>query len=70
MAAIVSPMSGKIVNVFVSEGEKIEEGQVVLVLEAMKMENDVVASEGGTIAKILVKEGQQVNAGEDLITLA
>lgn len=70
MAAVTAPMSGKIVNVFVSEGEKVEDGQTVLVLEAMKMENDVVAPQDGTVEKILVKEGQMVNAGDELITLA
>lgn len=70
MAAATAPMSGKIVSILVEVGEKVEDGQAVVVLEAMKMENDVVAPANGTVDKILVNVGQMVNGGDELVTLA
>lgn len=64
--SIKAPMAGKIITVMVQEGEKVEKGQPVMVLEAMKMENDLVAPQDGTIQRVLVKEGQSVKAGEIL----
>ncbi|MCO5384500.1 biotin/lipoyl-containing protein [Desulfosporosinus sp.] len=68
--SIKAPMAGKIINVLVQEGEKVEKGQPVLVLEAMKMENDLVAPQDGTVQLVLVKEGQSVKGGEELVQLA
>ena len=70
MAAVLCPMVGKITNVFVSEGEKVEAGQVLCILEAMKMENEIFAPESGTVEKILVKAGDSVSAQDELIKLA
>ena len=66
---INSPMPGKIINVKVNVGQAIKKGEVVLILEAMKMENEIVASQDGTIASVNVTAGQSVEAGDILVTL-
>lgn len=66
---VPSPMPGKIISVKVSEGKAIKRGEVILVLEAMKMENEIVAPQDGTVASINVAAGQSVEAGELLATL-
>lgn len=66
---IASPMPGKIVGVKANAGDSVKKGQVVLVLEAMKMENEIVAPEDGTVASVDVREGAQVEAGARLMTL-
>lgn len=64
-----APMPGKILSVKVSEGQDVKKGDVVLILEAMKMENEVVAPEDGTIASINCSTGDSVEAGDILATL-
>lgn len=66
---IESPMPGSIMKVLVKKGDKVEKGQVVLVLEAMKMENDVVAENSGTVSKVLVEAGSFVQAGSPMIEI-
>ncbi len=66
---INAPMPGKIVDVKVKVGDAVKKGQTVLVLEAMKMENDIVAPEDGTVASINVAVGSAVEAGETIATL-
>ena len=66
---IVAPMTGTIVKVFVEPGDTVDNGDVLLVLEAMKMENDVIATIQGKIDSVHVTEGTIVNAGDMLITL-
>lgn len=66
---VIAPMPGKILGVKAKVGEKVKKGQVVLILEAMKMENEIVAPEEGTIASIEVNEGASVEAGAVLATL-
>jgi propionyl-CoA carboxylase alpha chain len=61
--ATVAPMPGTVVRVSVEQGETVEAGAELLVLEAMKMEHRVVAAAGGTVAELLVQAGQQVEAG-------
>jgi len=63
---ILAPMPGKIVRVLVQAGEKVEAGQGLLVVEAMKMQNEIRSPKSGTVERLLVKEGQPVNAGEIL----
>lgn len=63
---IVAPMPGKIVRVLVAAGDAVEAGQGLLVVEAMKMQNEVKSPKKGTIQKILVSEGAAVNAGDVL----
>jgi biotin carboxyl carrier protein len=67
---ILTPMPGKIVRVLVQVGEKVEAGQGLLVVEAMKMQNEVRSPKSGTVERLLVKEGQPVNAGEVLCVVA
>lgn len=66
---VVAPMPGKILGVKVKNGEAVKKGQVVMILEAMKMENEIVAPEDGTVASIDVNEGASVEAGALLATL-
>lgn len=66
---VTSPMPGKILAVKASVGQAVKKGEVVLILEAMKMENEVVAPEDGTIASINVAVGSAVEAGDTLATL-
>lgn len=64
-----APMPGKIVAVKANAGDAVKKGQVILVLEAMKMENDIVAPQDGTIASIDTAVGNSVEAGETIATL-
>ncbi len=66
---ITAPMPGTILDIKVSVGQTIQKGDVVCVLEAMKMENDIPASQGGTVASINVQKGSNVNANDVIITL-
>ena len=64
-----APMPGKVVAVKANAGDTVKKGQVILVLEAMKMENDIVAPADGTVASIDTAVGSAVEAGETLATL-
>jgi len=66
---IEAEMQGTILAVEVDAGDEVAAGDVVLVLEAMKMENDVVAESGGTVAEVLVEEGESVDMGDPLVVL-
>lgn len=66
---VSSPMPGKILNIKSSVGASVKKGEVILILEAMKMENEVVAPEDGTVASINVAAGDSVEAGDTLATL-
>lgn len=63
---LTAPMPGKVVRVLVDQGSQVEAGVGVLVVEAMKMQNEIKSPKKGTIQKILVGEGTAVNAGEVL----
>lgn len=67
---VTAPMPGTILAVNVSVGQKVEEGQAVAVLEAMKMENEIPAPCAGTVASINVDKGASVETGAVLITLS
>ncbi|HDI12294.1 MAG TPA: biotin/lipoyl-binding protein [Candidatus Bathyarchaeota archaeon] len=67
--AVTAPMTGKIVSVKVKKGDEVKEGQVVCVLEAMKMENEITAPRSGRIKEIRVSEGTAVNEGEILLVI-
>jgi biotin carboxyl carrier protein len=63
---LLAPMPGKVVRVLVSQGAEVEAGTGVLVVEAMKMQNEVKSPKKGTVQKILAAEGAAVNAGDVL----
>jgi biotin carboxyl carrier protein len=67
---IVAPMPGKVVRLLVKEGDRVEAGQGLLVVEAMKMQNEIRSPKSGTVERILAKEGQPVNSGEVLCVVA
>lgn len=67
--AVVSPMAGVVKSVLVKEGDDVEQGQTLLVLEAMKMDNRVNAPRAGSVAQVHVGEGQSVAEGESLMVL-
>jgi biotin carboxyl carrier protein len=67
---ILAPMPGKVVRVLVQQGEKVEAGRGLLVVEAMKMQNEIRSPKTGTVEKLLVTEGQAVNAGEVIAVVA
>jgi len=66
---VESEMQGTILSVDVAEGDEVEPGDVLVVLEAMKMENDVVASHGGTVTQVAVEEGDSVDMGDVLVVI-
>jgi biotin carboxyl carrier protein len=63
---VVAPMPGKVVRVLVHAGDRVEVGQGLLVMEAMKMQNEIRSPKGGIVERLHVKESQPVNAGEVL----
>ena len=67
---ITSPLAGNIWKIQVSEGQAVESGEIVIILEAMKMETEVRASTAGTVSAICIKEGDAVKVGDTLIELA
>lgn len=68
-ATITSPMPGTILKVNVNTGDSVKKGQVLLILEAMKMENEIVAAADGKISSVNVAKGSSVNAGDVLVSL-
>ena len=65
-----SPMPGTILRVEVAEGTAVKEGQLLVVLEAMKMENEILAPRNGTVSQVIVSKGSHVETGSPLIVLA
>ena len=66
---VEAPMPGTILDVKVSVGESVSSGSVLCILEAMKMENEIVAPQDGTVASVNVSKGDSVEAGQVIITL-
>ncbi len=66
---ITAPMPGKVVRILVSEGQQVQSGQGLIVMEAMKMQNEIKCSTSGKVQKVSVRKGQAVNAGEILLVL-
>ena len=66
---ITAPMPGAVLSVAVKEGQQVKKGQILLVFEAMKMENEIVAPRDATIAKIHVSKGAAIDTGTLLVTL-
>ncbi|WP_394129596.1 sodium-extruding oxaloacetate decarboxylase subunit alpha [Shewanella maritima] len=69
-AEMTAPLSGNIFKVLVSEGQAVKNGEVVLILEAMKMETEVRASEDGVVTSLAVKQGDSVTVGSPLLAIA
>lgn len=67
---LTAPLPGTIVEIFVKDGDKVEVGQVVLVIEAMKMKNSIRSTRGGTVEKVLVSQGQSVAHKQALVEFA
>ena len=67
--SVDAPMPGKIVSVSVSEGQQVNAGDVLLILEAMKMQNEITADAAGTVKAINVNAGQSVKNGDSLVIL-
>lgn len=67
--AVNSPMPGTILKIFVSPGQKIRKGEVLIILEAMKMENEISAQADGTVSQVTVTKGASVSTGDLLITI-
>jgi biotin carboxyl carrier protein len=66
---IKAPMPGLVLEIAIQEGQQVQEGDKILILEAMKMENSIVINRAATIKKILVKAGQAVEKGQVLVEL-
>ena len=67
---VKSPMPGNILKIQVSQGQQVKEGDVLIILEAMKMENEIVAPKAGSVAQIIVTTGQVVETGAPLAVIA
>ncbi len=66
---IAAPLPGKILSVNVKKGDRVKKGDLLLVVEAMKMENEIFASEGGVVSEVLVSPGDYVSTGDKLIVM-
>lgn len=66
---MLAPMAGTILRILVKEGQKVKKGENLIVLEAMKMENEIVADEDGIIRSILVKANDSVESDQPLLIL-
>jgi biotin carboxyl carrier protein len=69
VGAVTSPMAGAILTVLVKPGDSVKQGQPLVVLEAMKMENQITAPVAGTVKSVDVKEGESVGEGHVLVVL-
>ena len=68
--AVNAPMPGTILKVNVAQGQAVKAGTVLCVLEAMKMENEIMAPKDGTVAQVVVSKGASVNTGDALVVIA
>ena len=67
--SVTAPMPGNILKVNVSVGQTVKEGELLVVLEAMKMENEIYAPKAGTVAQVLVQKGSTVDTDATLVVL-
>ena len=68
--AVTAPMPGNILKVAVTAGQAVKEGDLLVVLEAMKMENEIFAPKAGTVAQVLVAKGATVDTGATMVVIA
>lgn len=67
---VSAPMPGNILRVDVKQGDTVKEGQILIILEAMKMENEIVAPKDGTVAQVVTSKGAVVDTGSPLVIIA
>ena len=68
--AVNAPMPGNILRIDVAKGDTVKAGQILVILEAMKMENEIVAPKDGTVAQVVTSKGAVVDTGSPLIVIA
>ena len=68
--AVKSPMPGNVLKICVTQGQTVKEGDVLIILEAMKMENEIASTKSGTVAQIVVSQGAVVETGSPLVVIA
>ena len=68
--SVTAPMPGTILRVNVQNGQAVKEGDLLVVLEAMKMENEIYAPKNGTVSQVVVSKGSSVNTGDALVVIA
>lgn len=67
---VAAPMPGNILRIDVNQGDTVKEGQLLVILEAMKMENEIVAPKDGTVAQVVTSKGAVVDTGSPLVIIA
>ena len=67
--SVAAPMTGKIISVMVEKGDRVEAGQALCILEAMKMENEIMAHKTGTVKEVYISVGASVNEGDTLLVI-
>ena len=69
-AIIHSPMTGRVIEVLVDVGDAVGPGDLVVVVESMKMENEIICDFDGTVSAVLVEEDQSVSEGEPMVEVS
>jgi len=67
--AVKAPMPGTILDIKVSQGARVKEGEILIILEAMKMENEVLAPRDGVVTQLFVSKGSSVSTGDSLVSI-